>query len=316
MDLDRVREFHVLAKTLNFTQAARNLNLSTSTLSKHIQALENELGISLLDRSLSGGPSALTTAGRVFLNETNPWLKEYDAIVERCRALREPDPPVRVHGVTASISDVTAQISHLVGNRGQSRVRVVCVGSSLPAREALDKRVTDFSYYFEPVPRVRWIEDSETMRAIYGYLPLAPERLFAVAGANNPACEQGFMTLDQIGRSKNILMSNALYNNWVDANDELFQQRGCQLSSVIGGDMPLLGDAFPLGSRDITIVPMKFAEYYRGLDVEDVRVLDIEGEPIIVYSFLVYRKDTESAAVREIVQAFEASMAEGHAQGA
>lgn len=312
MDLERVREFRALAKTLNFTQTARSLNVSVSTLSKHIQALENEIGVSLIERSLSGGPGTLTTAGRVFLNETGPWLEEYDAIVERCQALREPNPPARVHGVTASISDVTAQISHLMGNQGRPRVRVACVGTTLPTREALDKGATDFAYYFEPVPRVRWIENDEALQQTYGCLPLAPERLFAVVGAGNAACKEGLMTLARIERSRNLLMSNALYNNWLNSNEELFLQRGCRLSSVIAGDMPLLGDAFPLGSHDITIVPMKFADYYRGLDVEDVSVLDIEGEPILIYSFLIYRKDTESAAVREIVRAFEARKAEGN----
>lgn len=314
MDLDKIREFHALAQTLNFTQAAHSLNISVSTLSKHIQALENELGVTVVVRNLNGGPGALTEAGKVFLAETGPWLEEYDAIVARCRELRQPDPPARIHGVTATISDVTAQLSRLLNDRGQIRAGLACVGASLPAREALDREVADFACYYEPAPYVRWIEGDAAMRQVYGYLPLAPERLIVVVGAGNEACGQGCMTLAQIERHPNVLMSNALYNNWLNTNEELFRERGCRLTCRIGGDAPLLGGAIPLGSRNITIVQARFADYYRGLGVEDVEVLDIEGEPMTVYPFLIYRRDTGSAAAREIVQAFETRRtAEKHA---
>ncbi len=51
MEISRCNEFLVLAKTRNYLEASEQLNISQSTLSKHIQALERELGVTLFDRS-------------------------------------------------------------------------------------------------------------------------------------------------------------------------------------------------------------------------------------------------------------------------
>lgn len=51
MEISRCNEFLVLAKTRNYLEASEQLNISQSTLSKHIQALERELGATLFDRS-------------------------------------------------------------------------------------------------------------------------------------------------------------------------------------------------------------------------------------------------------------------------
>ena len=51
MDINYFKEFVVLAQTGNFMEAAEILYSSQSTLSKHIQSMEAELGIQLFDRT-------------------------------------------------------------------------------------------------------------------------------------------------------------------------------------------------------------------------------------------------------------------------
>lgn len=306
MDLDRIREFHTLAKTLNFTQAARGLNISVSALSKHIQALENELGVRLLSRNANGSQGSLTEAGKAFYNETGPWLEEFEGIVGRCRELRQPEPPVRIDGVSTCILNVTSQISHALDAQGRPRVSLACLGTTLPAREALDKKTADFACYYEPVPEVRWIEKDTALKEAYGYVPLAPERLCVIVGKGNALYDQNSAMLSQLEQFQDVVMSDSLYNNWLKAKEELLRKRGCSLSFKFESDMPLYGGAFPLGTSGISIVPAKFAEYYLDLDVEDVKILDIEGEPLVLYPFLIYRKDAASASAQEIVEAFEA----------
>lgn len=65
MDVERCREFVVLAQTRNFLEASEQLFISQSSLSKHIKALEKELGATLLNRSTRR--VELSSAGRVFL---------------------------------------------------------------------------------------------------------------------------------------------------------------------------------------------------------------------------------------------------------
>lgn len=51
MEINKLRAFVDLAKTLSFSETAENLYTSQSTISKQIKGLEKELGETLFDRS-------------------------------------------------------------------------------------------------------------------------------------------------------------------------------------------------------------------------------------------------------------------------
>lgn len=51
METGTIKEFVTLAECLNFSEAASRLFISQSSLSKHIKALEHELGVALFDRT-------------------------------------------------------------------------------------------------------------------------------------------------------------------------------------------------------------------------------------------------------------------------
>ncbi len=51
MDIDQLTEFVTLYETLSFQETSDRLNISQSSLTKHIHKLEEELGVSLFDRS-------------------------------------------------------------------------------------------------------------------------------------------------------------------------------------------------------------------------------------------------------------------------
>jgi DNA-binding transcriptional LysR family regulator len=68
-DLDprRLRQFLVLADTLNYGRAAEALHLAQPALSRSIAAFERELGVRLFDRSRTG--TGLTPAGKLLRDE-------------------------------------------------------------------------------------------------------------------------------------------------------------------------------------------------------------------------------------------------------
>lgn len=65
MDIEKCKEFVVLARTRNYLKASEQLFISQSSLSKHIKSLEKELGVTLFTRSTRAVD--LSPAGRVFL---------------------------------------------------------------------------------------------------------------------------------------------------------------------------------------------------------------------------------------------------------
>lgn len=64
MNIDQIRSFLEIAATGNFNRAAENLNVTQSTVSARIKALEDQLGQSLFTRNHAG--ASLTAAGQQF----------------------------------------------------------------------------------------------------------------------------------------------------------------------------------------------------------------------------------------------------------
>lgn len=62
--LERLATFHVVASTGHFTSAAVQLGYSQATVTVHIKALENQLGVTLFERGRFSRNIILTDAGR------------------------------------------------------------------------------------------------------------------------------------------------------------------------------------------------------------------------------------------------------------
>jgi DNA-binding transcriptional LysR family regulator len=90
--LDRLTSMTVFAKvasTRSFSGAARELGISQATASKHVQTLEDWLGVRLLHRTTRR--VALTDVGESFFVQCSRILEEMDA----ARAAAKPEAPVR-----------------------------------------------------------------------------------------------------------------------------------------------------------------------------------------------------------------------------
>jgi DNA-binding transcriptional LysR family regulator len=78
MDLRSLRHVVVLARLLSYRQAAEELGLTQSALSRSIQALERRAEVRLFDRDRAG--VRLTAVGRAFVERAQALLREADAL--------------------------------------------------------------------------------------------------------------------------------------------------------------------------------------------------------------------------------------------
>ena len=102
MELRHLRYFRVLAEQLNFTRAAERLYITQSTLSHQIRQLEDELGISLIDRN--GKKITLTHEGRYLLESANRTLEELDNTLRSLKSLDGPLAGTLAIGATHTFS--------------------------------------------------------------------------------------------------------------------------------------------------------------------------------------------------------------------
>lgn len=78
-----------MARERNFTRAAEKLHIAQPPLSRAIQQLEEEVGVSLLDRA--SRPLALTDAGRMLFEQAVQVLDRVDEMTAMMRRLQEAE---------------------------------------------------------------------------------------------------------------------------------------------------------------------------------------------------------------------------------
>jgi DNA-binding transcriptional LysR family regulator len=85
MDMDWLKDFEALFSQKNFSRAAEERNVSQPAFSRRIRALEEEVGVKLINRQTL--PLSLTPAGEVFLPQALIMLRTYNETLERCQII-------------------------------------------------------------------------------------------------------------------------------------------------------------------------------------------------------------------------------------
>ena len=83
MNINQLRYFVAVAEQRSFTKAANQYYLSQTAVTQQVRALEEALGVQLLDRN--SRPESLTPAGAVFLTEAKAILERMNSAVSRAR---------------------------------------------------------------------------------------------------------------------------------------------------------------------------------------------------------------------------------------
>ncbi len=120
MDLNWLRDFVCLGRTLSFTRAAEERNITQSAFSRRVKSLENWMGVALVDRATF--PVQLSPAGKQFLPIAKAAIAE---LIDARQAIREQDQgdisfqrfavlhTISVNYLTSRLEELEAEIKDL-----------------------------------------------------------------------------------------------------------------------------------------------------------------------------------------------------------
>ncbi len=110
MELRHLRYFVVIAEELNFTKAARRLEVGQPVLSRQIHDLEREIGVQLFDRNSSR--VFLTDAGNSFLSEARVVLQHADQAVKAAKQVQAGVAGTLRVAIGKGLGDVVSRMIH------------------------------------------------------------------------------------------------------------------------------------------------------------------------------------------------------------
>jgi DNA-binding transcriptional LysR family regulator len=174
--LDLVRGFEVAARRLSFTQAAAELFVTQSAVSRQVQALEEFLGVKLFERRHK--VLALTDAGQAYHRAVSGAIDEIRAATARVRE----GPKGHVLTVTSTISFASIWLVPRLARFRKAHpgidVRIAATHEVLDlVREGIDLAIRDCSSGTEPAGAVRLVGERILPVASPDYLKAAPAPL-------------------------------------------------------------------------------------------------------------------------------------------
>lgn len=184
MELRQLRYFAKAAETLNFSDAAKCLNIAQSSLSQQVRQLEDELGTQLFIRSSHS--VSLTEAGEMMLPLALRTLHEAESCVDRIHDLQKLLTGALNIGVTHSFSPILTE-SVISFMKMYPKIKLNIVYKQMnELMELLAKREIDFVLAFRPLQPMPDVEShilfQNALSAIVGkHHPLASKEKISIA---------------------------------------------------------------------------------------------------------------------------------------
>ena len=211
MELRQLRYFVTVAKTLNFSEAAKSLFITQGTLSQQIKQLEDELGCDLFVRSSHS--VSLTEAGAEMLPLAQSTLEDSAECFQRISDLKKGVAGTLNIGLTTSFRGILNNALKIYLKEYPNVKLDIDYNNIGELVSMLEAHEIDFFIAFKSAVQYDEIET----------FPLLDSELCAVMSKEHPLADRESLTLQDLERQRIILPSSGLqsrkaFDRFVDAD--------------------------------------------------------------------------------------------------
>lgn len=260
MELRQLKYFKAACELQNFSEAARVLHISQSTLSQQIKQLEEELDVLLFDRI--GKRIVPTEAGVAFLPFARKTIQDAEDGRQIIRDLKGIETGVLHIGATHSLAPLlVAAVNHFTTTYPKVKI-MVTVGTSAQMMSRLKDHAFDFVLSF----------DAEEGLDDFERLLLFSSRLFVVVHKTHPQAGLSSITLKRLEQLPMILPEQGFATR--KRVDAICRRNGLRLNvgieindvhtilhTLAGGKWAtLMSEAAVRGERELVCIPVLCAD--------------------------------------------------------
>ena len=198
MELRHLKYFVTVAKTLNFSEAAKRLFITQGTLSQQIRQLEAEIGAQLFDRDRHS--VILTEAGEELLPLALKTIEDSQVCSNRMRDLKGALTGTLRIGITHSFSELlTDTVKDFIREHPSVKLKIQSESAS-EIIEMLQNKELDLALAYKPSTAYEELES----------VPLLRSSLSAVMRRDHPMASHRVLTMEELENHRIILPGKGL----------------------------------------------------------------------------------------------------------
>lgn len=288
MDIKQLLTMITLSQTFNYQKAAEQLQYAPSTLFKHIQMLEQEVGAQLFGKT--GRQLRLTPQGKAFLVHAKRMVEEYYLALDSVCAEEKLEGTITVGG--CEINTAYSLLSLFEGfSRSHAEVRLNMMTShnaGVPALIRGDMLDVGFLY----TTRAGAVSGLRT-------IPLYREPVYLMVAWDNPMAQKKKLKYEDLTGMPFVYPHDTCC--FVGEFLPMMEQMGIHLGKVtfLGGVQLVMERARQEGA--MTLVPHRASRQYA--EVYGMVRLDMDEEPIWAWENVVYKNyETLKPAARALAR--------------
>ncbi|UOQ71616.1 LysR family transcriptional regulator [Hymenobacter cellulosilyticus] len=282
MNLDQIRYFLLLAEKRHFWQTAEQLELSQSSLSRHIQRLEAELGFPLFERTPR--QVQLTAAGQLLRTEWQRLLTELDAVHRHARQVSSGEVgSLRIgHVGAAAYGWLPRLLARFTAQYPSVQLDLLEVSATESEHPLLTYQV-DVGFWREPATNPALISE-----------PVFAEQLALVVPQQHWAQAEGFTSLAALREELFVLPALTGPSAYVQTLRGLFAQYGFQPRGTVTSDFGSTMLHLVAAGLGVSVLPLSYASS----PLPGLRFIELPHESA-VYS--VWRREDNSAVLQHLL---------------
>lgn len=281
MELRHLRYFVAVAEERNFNRAARRLHISQPPLSRQIQQLEGELGVTLFERGCR--PLELTDAGRFFFGHAQQFLARSVELKTMTRRIGQLERRLSVGFVASTLYGLIPQLIRRFRQQSPEVAITLLEMSTTEQLQALKEGEIDIGF-----GRIR-SEDASIRRVI-----LREEPLMVAVAADHPLCACPPVTLSMLHAETLLVYPQMPRPSFADQVLAIFRERRLTPQRVVEVRELQVTLGLVAAGEGVALVP----ECLRSLQRQDVRYLPLQGAQLVSPIIMSTRLLDESADIR------------------
>ena len=288
MDIKQLLTMITLSQTFNYQKAAEQLQYAPSTLFKHIQMLEQEVGAPLF--GTTGRQLRLTPQGKAFLVHAKRMVEEYYLALDSVCAEEKLEGTITVGG--CEINTAYSLLSLFEGfSRSHAEVRLNMMTSHNAGVPALIRGdMLDVGFFY--TTRAGAVSGLRT-------IPLYREPVYLMVAWDNPMAQKKKLKYEDLTGMPFVYPHDTCC--FVGEFLPMMEQMGIHLGKVtfLGGVQLVMERARQEGA--MTLVPHRASRQYA--EVYGMVRLDMDEEPIWAWENVVYKNyETLKPAARALAR--------------